>query len=183
MREVIENFLVVSSEDAYDDAKELLEKRYGDPFIIGNAFRERLERWPKIASRDNVGLRKFSDFLRQCLSAMKTMGTLNSLNDDRENRKLLYKLPDWTVTRWSRIVANHKEAKHEFPPFQVFVEFIEKEAMIANVPITSIQSAHSSSDKFKSTRFQRSKHLSSVYDPLGFISPVVLVAKQILQDC
>ncbi|CAG2223322.1 unnamed protein product [Mytilus edulis] len=43
VREVIENFLILSTEDAYDDAKELLEKRFGDPFIISNAFRDRLD--------------------------------------------------------------------------------------------------------------------------------------------
>lgn len=161
VREVIENFLVLSTEDAYEDAKELLEKRYGDPFIIGNAFRDRLERWPKIQSRDNIGLRKFSDFLRQCASAMRTMGTLNSLNDDRENRKLLSKLPDWIVTRWSRIVAKHKDENHEFPSFRVFADFVEKEATIANDPVTSIQSVrtdstHNHSDRMKN-RFQRGK--------------------------
>ncbi|XP_052071218.1 uncharacterized protein LOC127709652 [Mytilus californianus] len=163
VREVIENFLVLSTEDAYDDAKELLEKRYGDPFIISNAFRDRLDNWPKVLSRDNIALRKFSDFLKQCLSAMKTMGTLNALNDNRENRKLLSKLPDWVVTRWSRIVAKHKEDKREFPSFQTFVDFVEKEAIIANDPVTSIQSVrsettNSTSDKFKTNRFQRGKY-------------------------
>ncbi|CAC5383611.1 unnamed protein product [Mytilus coruscus] len=163
VREVIENFLVLSTEDAYDDAKELLEKRYGDPFIIRNAFRDRLDNWPKVQSRDNIALRKFSDFLKQCLSAMKTMGTLNALNDDRENRKLLSKLPDWVVTRWSRIVAKHKEDKREFPSFQTFVDFVEKEAIIADDPVTSIQSVrsettNSTSDKFKTNRFQRGKY-------------------------
>ncbi|XP_063448067.1 uncharacterized protein LOC134727615 [Mytilus trossulus] len=163
VREVIENFLILSTEDAYDDAKELLEKRFGDPFIISNAFRDRLDNWPKVPSRDNIALRKFSDFLKQCLSAMKTMGTLNALNDNRENRKLLSKLPDWVVTRWSRIVAKHKDDKREFPSFQMFVNFIEKEAIIANDPVTSIQSVrsettNSTSDKFKTNRFQHGKY-------------------------
>ncbi|CAC5383579.1 unnamed protein product [Mytilus coruscus] len=163
VREVIENFLVLSTEDAYDDANELLEKRYGDPFIISNAFRDRLDNWPKILSRDNIALRKFSGFLQQCLSAMKTMATLNALNDNRDNRKLLSKLPDWVVTRWSRIVAKHKEDKREFPSFQTFVDFVEKEVIIANDPVTSIQSVrsetiNSTSGKLKTNRFQRGKY-------------------------
>ncbi|XP_063400333.1 uncharacterized protein LOC134684943 [Mytilus trossulus] len=163
VREVIENFLILSTEDAYDDVKELLEKRFSDPFIISNAFRDRLDNWPKVPSRENIALRKFSDFLKQCLSAMKTMGTLNALNDNRENRKLLSKLPDWVVTRWSRIVAKHKDDKREFPSFQMFVDFVEKEAIKANDPVTSIQSVrsettNSSSDKFKTNRFQHGKY-------------------------
>ncbi|CAC5363381.1 unnamed protein product [Mytilus coruscus] len=94
---------------------------------------------------------------------MKTMGTLNALNNNRENRKLLSKQQDWVLTRLSRIVAKHKEDKCEFPSFQTFVEFVEKKVTIANDPVTSIQSARSEttniiSDKFKTNRFQRGKY-------------------------
>ena len=140
VREVIENFFLVTSDDAYSDAKALLDKRYGDPFVISNAFRERLESWPKIASRDCIGLRKFSDFLKQCLSAMNSMKTLNVLNDDRENRKLLAKLPDWIVTRWGRVVTTYKKDNSEFPSFKIFCDFIDQESTIANDPVTSLNS-------------------------------------------
>ena len=36
------------------------------------------------------------------------MRCLDVLNDDRENRKLLGKLPDWLVTRWARFVSTGK---------------------------------------------------------------------------
>ena len=47
VREVVENYFLLSSEDAFEEAKKLLEQRYGDPFMIGNAFRNKLERWPR----------------------------------------------------------------------------------------------------------------------------------------
>ena len=62
VREVVENFFLLTSDDAYDEAKRLLEERYGDPFVIGSAFRDRLEKWPKIQAKDSYGLRRFSDF-------------------------------------------------------------------------------------------------------------------------
>ena len=71
---------------------------------------------------------------------MNNIGYLNVLNDDRENRKLLTKLPDWMVNRWSRIVTQYRDEHRSFPPFAKFVEFLEKEAKIANDPVTSIQS-------------------------------------------
>ena len=52
-------------------------------------------------------------------------------NDERENQKLLAKLPDWLVVRWSRKVIGWTEMKGQFPPFQVFVRFIDEEAKIA----------------------------------------------------
>lgn len=140
VRDVVENFFLLSSENAYTEAKALLDQRYGDPFVIGNAFRDKLEKWPKILPRDSKSLLRFSDFLKQCEIAMESIGTLNMLNDDRENRKLLTKLPDWIVTRWGRIVVKHKEEQKQFPPFKIFVEFISQEARIACDPVTSLQS-------------------------------------------
>lgn len=62
------------------------------------------------------------------------------LNDERENRKLLVKLPDWLVSRWGRIVLHHRETHGRFPPFSDFKNFLEREANIACDPITSLQS-------------------------------------------
>ena len=58
--------------DAYEQARNLLDERFGDPFIVANAFRDKLDAWPDIAPRDGSALRKFADFLRQCNTAMQT---------------------------------------------------------------------------------------------------------------
>ena len=140
VKDVVEHYFLLPSEDAYDEAKNLLDERYGDPFIVANAYRDKLEKWPKITARDGTGLQKFADFLRQCFTAAQSIGHLDVLNDDRQNKKLLQKLPDWLVTRWCRIVANHREEKKKFPEFKVFVDFIVKEAKIACDPVASLQS-------------------------------------------
>lgn len=70
-RDVIENFFLLPSENAYTEAKILLDQRYGDSFVIANAFRDKLEKWPKISSRDSKALLRFSDFLKQCEIAME----------------------------------------------------------------------------------------------------------------
>ena len=36
-KEVVESFLLLDSEDAYDKAKETLKKRFGDPFAERNS--------------------------------------------------------------------------------------------------------------------------------------------------
>ena len=109
VREVVENFFLLTSEDAYGEAKQLLEERYCDPFVIGCAFRDRLEKWPKIQEKDSFGLRRFSDFLKQCLTAMSSVKGLSVLNDDRENRKMLMMVSEWLVNRWNRFVSQWRE--------------------------------------------------------------------------
>ena len=140
VKDVVEQYFLLSSEDAYDEAKTLPDKRYGDPFIFANAYRDKLDKWPKITARDGTGLQKFADFLRQCYTAAQSIDHLDVLNDDHQNKKLLLKLPDWLVARWGRIVATHREKEKKFPEFKVFVDFVVKEAKIACDHVTSLQS-------------------------------------------
>ena len=57
-KEVVESFLLLDSEDAYNKAKETLKKRFGDPFAVVTTCRKKLEIWPKIQPNDSTGLRK-----------------------------------------------------------------------------------------------------------------------------
>ncbi len=97
-------------------------------------------------SRDNLarsgslsGLRKLADFLMQCLIAMETAPSLKILDNERENQRLLLKVPEWVVTRWGRKVTEYKELHLSFPPFKVFATFLTREAEIACDPVTSLQ--------------------------------------------
>ena len=136
-KEVVESFLLLDSEDAYDKAKETLKKRFGDPFAVATTCRKKLEIWPKIQPNDSTGLRKYADFLVQCEKIMEKIGSLRVLNDDHENRKLAYKLPRWASNRWSRFAFHWKEENETFPPFSEFVKFVVKEADIACDPVLS----------------------------------------------
>ena len=139
-KESVDGYLLLASSHAFERAKSVLEKRYGDSFKVAGAFRDKLEAWPRVQSRDGNGLRKYADYLKQCMSAMTTIPSLSVLNDDRENHRMLKKLPDWLVTRWSSRVTKWKEVHGYFPPFSEFAEFIEREADMACDPITSLQS-------------------------------------------
>lgn len=133
----IEGLYLNLSSSSYERAKEILEDRYGHPFVIQKAFRDRLERWPKISSKDIVGLTDFADFLQGCRDAMLQVPSLSILNDCFENRKLLLKLPEWVVRGWNREVAAAFDSKTDYPSFSRFVDYVVKEARIANHPISS----------------------------------------------
>ncbi|KAJ8028733.1 hypothetical protein HOLleu_31057 [Holothuria leucospilota] len=145
-RQAIEGYFLIPSDSTYKEARDLLEKRYGDPLIITDAFRRKLESWPKIQPNDGQALREFADFLGQCEAAMHLVpGGLQSL-DNWENRKILCKLPSWLVTRWGRYLENWDKSKG-FPPFREFHQFIQKEATIACNPITSLQSLNATKSR------------------------------------
>ena len=133
----VEGFLLLDSPTAYQDAKTLLRERYGNGFILANAYRDKLDSWPQIAGNDHQSLRSYSDFLRQCLCAMKTIDGLAILDDYRENRKMIEHLPRWLGQKWARKVAQHQDTTQTFPKFTYFVDFISKESRILSNPITN----------------------------------------------
>ncbi|XP_063961087.1 uncharacterized protein LOC129282656 [Lytechinus pictus] len=138
--ELVRGYALIDNETAYLDVRTALEERYGNPSVIANAFRDKLEKWPRITSKDAPGLRKLSDFLRQCVIAMDKINHLRHLNDDREIRKILSKLPEWLIVRWSRKAYQWSEDNNSFPPFKLFARFLEEESKIACCPITSVHS-------------------------------------------
>ncbi|KAJ8035280.1 hypothetical protein HOLleu_22452 [Holothuria leucospilota] len=93
-REAIEGYFLIPTSDTYVEARRLLDERYGNPLIIADAFRKKLDSWPKIQNGDPFALRKFADFLGQCESAMHVAPAgLSFLDDSWECRKILTKLP------------------------------------------------------------------------------------------
>ena len=85
---------------AYQTAKRILEKRFGHPSVVAEAFRNKLENWPRVGPRDGTALREFADFLRTCELAMQSVEDLETLNKESYNKKLLKILPSWAHPKW-----------------------------------------------------------------------------------
>lgn len=136
-REALEGYFLLQSKDSYDSAWNLLDERYGQPFVIAKAFRDKLYAWPRIDARDSTALRKYVDFLRSCECAMSQNTNLHTLNDPVENQKLVLKLPEHLCQRWNRSATIYQLEHERFPNFSYFVTFLSMEASIACNPVTS----------------------------------------------
>ncbi|XP_055366619.1 uncharacterized protein LOC129604426 [Betta splendens] len=101
-KKALDGYFLLGTESAYAAAWALLEERYGNPFTIAKAYRDKLQAWPKIGIKDSFDLREFVDFLRSCEAAMVHIKALEISNDCNENRRILSKLPDWLTARWNR---------------------------------------------------------------------------------
>ena len=158
-RECIEGYLCVFSDASYKEARRMLDSRFGDRFVVTFAFREKLEKWPKIADKDHLALQKFSDFLKHIQSNLTELNTVDVLDDPKENYKMLKLLPQWCVNKWAdRIETYQEEYEDQYPPFENFVKFVAAQAKRMNNPIIAqvvskvslVQSSQSSSTSSKS---------------------------------
>ena len=69
-KKIVEGYQFVQTVGAYTEAKKTLERRFGHPSVVAEAFRNKLENWQKIPPRDGNVLREFADFLKTCELAM-----------------------------------------------------------------------------------------------------------------
>ena len=153
-KNAISGYLMMPPQEAYDEAYGLLSDRYGDNFKLAGAFKDRLKAWPRIGGTDAVALRKFVDFLKQLRTAKRSYPALRTLDNESENGELSKKLPAWLSRQWVVRVAGEREATGEFPPFEVFVEFLLQAEKIANDPLARLlQKAEVVREKSRSTAF------------------------------
>ena len=103
-KEAISALLALDNTDAYNKARNILTDRFGNPFNVADAYQKKINGWPKIPPNDGQALRKFSDFLQRCNTAMNTIQFLNVFNDPDENQRMVKKLPSHVVLRWNRVV-------------------------------------------------------------------------------
>ncbi len=145
----------MTTNDAFVQAKKLLDKRYGNHFVLGNAFRDKLDSWPKVPSCDGKALRNLADFMRQCRAAMENIGHLAVLNDEREHRKILAKLPDWLINRWARKVS---DLERKVPPISL-PDSLKKKLIYHAPPLTSLQGMkiHETKDNTCTNRHEGTK--------------------------
>ena len=53
-KKIVEGYQFVQTQDAYREAKNTLERLFGHPAVVEEAFRKRLENWPRISPRDGI---------------------------------------------------------------------------------------------------------------------------------
>ena len=63
VHDAIKGLLSLNTQHAYKEALRLLDKRYGDPFLVAQACKEKIKSWPVIKPGNGKELRKFSDHL------------------------------------------------------------------------------------------------------------------------
>ena len=135
-KQVVEHYLLIGTENAYVEAKSVLQERYGNSNVVSTAFLNKLDKWPKVGPRDASGLREFSDFLNKIAAARETVPSLAILDFAKENAKLVAKLPYHLESKWRDIITKSKSSGNEadYPSFLKFAQFIKEASDKANIP-------------------------------------------------
>ena len=121
----VENLTMVPLANGYEEARRILSRRFGNPYHVADAFRTKLENFPKISPKDADSLQAYSDLLNQIKTVKTSLKELLILDDISENKKMSSKFPDWLTRLWARHVSEGSD-KYGYPDFKYFCDFVER---------------------------------------------------------
>ena len=156
----VQGCLLLNTESSYLHALSILKKRFGDPIVISQAFRTKMDAWPNIKEDDGVAFRDFSDFLTQCQAALTELPSLRIFEDTHYIRFMCEKLPKGLQRRWGRIADNILKSNSRQPNFKEFVEFVDTESSVCN----NTAFGHAKEIKKSSTFFNSLTDQNALFD-------------------
>ena len=133
--EAITGFSHRKTEEAYKAAWKKLDKRYGKPEAIAEAYEEKLNDWPKIKANDGDQLERFVDFLESCTFCISSELDLNT---KAANKLLIQKLPYHIAQKWSAKATKLEKQYGKFPPLQKFIDFLSDECDTVNNSLSKV---------------------------------------------
>ena len=133
-RDIVRGCMYLPS-GGYREARGLLQRRYGNPDRVADAFVDRVLDWPVLKAEDVAGLDRFALELRTCLNAVGgLLPENNELDHPKTMIRLLEKVPYSLQDRWRRRMDGLTEREGRRARFSDLVAFIEEESRIASDP-------------------------------------------------
>ena len=147
--EQLQYIVAADRELTYVEARKNLKERFGRRAIIATDFENKLSKWQKLSSNDARGIREFSDFLQQVVTATLHLPSLKIFEYPSKLQTLVEKLPNWFQTKWSAKVQTLQEAagQDKFPVFKEFVKEVTFHADRMNIPQIAPQSPSNDTTK------------------------------------
>lgn len=119
---------------AYERARKILDERFGNSYVISEAYFEKLEKWPSISYDNGRSLEELSMFLASLVNLMEDMPELQHLNSHKEIKLVAEKLPYDLKKSWRTKVVNLMEAGVQVK-FAHFERFVTQQSRILNQPV------------------------------------------------
>lgn len=133
-KHLVRSCMYKNPSQGYKEAKELLQKHFGNEMKIANAYMEKALNWATIKPDDGKSLQSYVLYLKECLNAMDDLDHMDELNIASNLKLLLSKVPYKLRERWRTLVFEYEQKKTRVK-FKHLVEFLDKQANILLHPI------------------------------------------------
>jgi len=99
-KDIVKGCGMLDADKGYETARKLLEKRFGDKYLVTNAWISRVADGPVIGPNDREALQDLADDLENCEIVLNVAGRLNEINSDDKLIKILQRVPNYLRSRW-----------------------------------------------------------------------------------
>ena len=108
-KEIVQGCGMMEANEGYRTARKLLEGRFGDNFLVTNAWITKVADGPVIGFNDREALQDLADDLGNCEIALKVAGRLSQINSDDKLIKIVQRMPSYIRSRWQKAVREIRE--------------------------------------------------------------------------
>ncbi|XP_046551558.1 uncharacterized protein LOC124261295 [Haliotis rubra] len=131
--DLIRSCIHMNPESGYEQARSLLDKKFGNKYKLAAAYMDKALKWPAIKSEDSDALTSFSILLTSCGNTMADKEYMRELEHPKNLRELIQKLPYKLRERWRAVSFDILERRNV--TFADLVRFVDRQAQILSSPL------------------------------------------------
>ena len=124
---------LIGGEKGYNEARAILERRFGNEFVITESVIRKLKSGYPVESSED--LQVFADELSNCQATLMSLGKLYEVDTQASIVEVMERLPQYLQDRWKRQAMRHKRENKTYPSFEHFVKFVMQETDNATDPV------------------------------------------------
>ena len=154
---------LMAPSEGYAQARHLLAERFGDNYIISEAWIAKICEGP-VLKNTGSDMQEFADTVRCCMETLKAMNLLSSIDSRVRMVHIVNRLPYQVQVRWRKQAVSTKEKFGSYPSMDAFVGFLNTIAHELNDPVFGEQ-PHQKQHKQQKQPRHKSFHTSAVQSP------------------
>ena len=133
-KKAIKNCALVGGQVGYDQAIDLLKKRFGNPNLIARSVIDNLVSGKNVSPKD---LAQLADNIQIAYTTLKKLSMLPEIDTQGSILSILQNCPHFVKAAWRRKTLKPKETSGENPNLEEFSKFMSRTASEVNVPVYS----------------------------------------------
>jgi len=136
-KHVIQCCAVMDPKEGFERAKSLLKERFGNNYVIAEAWVNKVAKGKAVSPHDKEALREFADDLVNCEVTLTAMNCLQEVNSQRVLVEIVGRLPTYLQNRWIRQVREVRTNHGREANMKDLVSFVTAAAEEATDPVYS----------------------------------------------
>ncbi len=133
--ELISHCAITGGTTGYQEARDLLERRYGDHNRIVKSWLDKIIKGPTVSFNDKKAIIKYSDEIQACHATLKSLGKLNDVGNSDRITDVAMRLPYQIRLKWLFKATEIEIKEGHDPTFTDYCEFVKIEARARSNPL------------------------------------------------